>query len=968
MTSQISRDSFDPSKRYSGVHLQQGRMITDADWNEQSESIRKRHDDALTDVVTSGVPRDGGLGLEALAGQPLRLRRGRVYAGGVGGLVTGTPTDPTQAFGLDEQVDLPLPSGATPPAVSYRIYADVWQRVVTSIEDPDQLRDPALHGADTATRTQTMAQLKWCGPAIDPEDPSVNPPRGDARATVTLRTRQAGLDPCDPCAREISVPSSIGNYLFRVQVHAVQGGPRNPTRVVLKWSTENGAEQHLVGTEPADFSGSDWLYEYFTTRSDQHLGVHLEGGIEPSVGELVQGGSGPAPAGHPFVRRWDGSVVLRRQSGGWSLVSGSERGVSLSTSSDADADGHVTIGAGKVAVNLSTLTLELTLGSEQAFVPGDHWLVAVRDAVHEPGDVVLASARPVGVRHRYLLLGTVDGSGAFVAPDRDQEQRLDFPSLTTLEARDVDYTADCGSGLFDATHDTVQKALDRVCGLGAEHVAFTKPCDTSVFRGVDAASVDTVAEALALLCDVRADHVAYTPGPSCTDLDGVTTVKQAVDRLCERKPGGGCRTTVGDGGEHRTLEEAVEVLRERGETDWCLCLLAGEHVLERELDLSPDEGGPRHLSMQGCGPASVLHLEAPVTITGAASVRLRDLALVVGSDSGLRVGEGEEVTIDGCRIVARERDGSAPLEVASTRLLRLAGNDVRTLGTGKLRLVDEMFAGSELFGRVLSEDLTDREARRAAREAAAALAARSLDDRRNLAEEGKHLVAELRDADRDVVGPRSGDAFARLLGQLSSGSATRVDDLSRALLHLRDALRWSESHVAVVIRSEGGLVDVQGNTIDGLVAIGGVPGEDGFLEEIVSELGELLHDRSLASGLGEESLVVTCNQLGGLRVGVDLLKRLLESLSHDEEGTPVGLFRTVRLTDNVLTAGGDAVIGAEVTLHGNRFTSGDRPVTVVADHAFYLGNHGDGTRLVSVAKRTNAQTRRDLNTIVIVDA
>jgi hypothetical protein len=970
MTSQISRDSFDPSKRYSGVHLQQGRMITDADWNEQSETIRRRQDDAVADVVRGGIPREGGLRLEAVAGQPLRLRRGRLYAGGVGGLVTGTPADPSQAFGLGQQVDLPLPDGAVPPAVSYHVYADVWQRVVTSIEDPGQLRDPALHGADTATRSQTMTQVKWCGPTLDPEDPTVNPPRGDARATVTLRSQRAGLDPCDPCAREISVPSSVGNYLFRLQVHAVEGGPRNPTRVVLKWSSENGAEQHVLGTEPPDFLSSDWVYEYFTTRSEQHLGVHLGGGIEPVTGSLVPG-TGPAPAGHPFVRRWDGSAVLRRQGGGWSLVSGSERGVTLSTSSDADADGHVTIGGGKVAVNLSSLTLELTLGSDQAFVVGDHWLVAVRDAIHAPGDVVLASARPAGVRHHYLLLGTVDGTGAFVPPGRDEEQRLDFPSLTTLEARDVDYEVDCGSGLFDASHDTVQKALDRVCGLGAEHVGFAKPCDTSLFRGVDAASIDTVAKALALLCDVRADHIAYTPGPACSDLGGVTTVKQAIDRLCERRPGGGCRITVGDGGDFRTLDEAVEVLRERGEPDWCLCLLAGEHDLEREWHLSPDDGGPRHLSLQGCGPASVLRLEAAVTIRGAESVRLRDLALEVGSDGVLRVSEGEEVTFDGCRIVARERDDSPPLDVSGTRLVRLAGNDVRALRPARSELSVKLFDRSTGFGRVLSEDASDEEARRLAREAAAWFDAKSDGQRLKLAEDLGQALAELRDSEPGSVGPAAREAFARFFDALTARSRTRVDDVTRALLHLRGAVRSSEADVALVIGSEGALVDVRGNTVDGLVSLDGMPAEERLLKELAGQLGDLLHKRSLASGPLEAGLVVTGNRLSGLRVGGELLERLFGSLVDGDDGLLEGIFRTVQLTDNVMAAAGNVVLGAEATLSGNRFGGDDVPATVIADAAFYLGNHGppgDHAELVNLAPRSNAQTRGDLNTVGIRDA
>ena len=63
MKTEISRDSHQPEKRYSGVYQQQGRMLTDADWNELVEILKDRLNDALKDVVGSkegsigGVPR-----------------------------------------------------------------------------------------------------------------------------------------------------------------------------------------------------------------------------------------------------------------------------------------------------------------------------------------------------------------------------------------------------------------------------------------------------------------------------------------------------------------------------------------------------------------------------------------------------------------------------------------------------------------------------------------------------------------------------------------------------------------------------------------------------------------------------------------------------------------------------------------------------------------------------------------------
>ena len=63
MKSQISRHSHDPAKRYSGVFQQQGRMITDADWNELQAIDKTRLDEALRDVVGGGVPSRRPLGV-----------------------------------------------------------------------------------------------------------------------------------------------------------------------------------------------------------------------------------------------------------------------------------------------------------------------------------------------------------------------------------------------------------------------------------------------------------------------------------------------------------------------------------------------------------------------------------------------------------------------------------------------------------------------------------------------------------------------------------------------------------------------------------------------------------------------------------------------------------------------------------------------------------------------------------------
>jgi hypothetical protein len=55
MKTEISRNSHQPKKRYSGVYQQQGRMLTDADWNELVDVIKEQLDDALRDIVGTVV-------------------------------------------------------------------------------------------------------------------------------------------------------------------------------------------------------------------------------------------------------------------------------------------------------------------------------------------------------------------------------------------------------------------------------------------------------------------------------------------------------------------------------------------------------------------------------------------------------------------------------------------------------------------------------------------------------------------------------------------------------------------------------------------------------------------------------------------------------------------------------------------------------------------------------------------------
>jgi hypothetical protein len=542
-------------------------MLTDADWNELVDTLKARVDDAVADIIGSGTPKrlqaDGTI-LRTPVTAKDQLVPGDIYADGVRGELCSTKADPTAPFNYSEQAD--FPEAPALPANSYLLYADLWERPVTALED-DTLRDAGLHGADTCSRTQTMVQVKWCPLATDPLG-ATNPGKGNAAVTVAVRSGSITADPCDPCASEVSLKSGVGDYLFRVEIHDVQGPANAPTRVTVKWSTENASECHATATPlPPDFSGDQWAYELFNATSERHLGIHLASGANfPVRGTLVNAVPASFAVKDTWIRRWDGYATFARTGTTWSLVLGSDTGrdggLVLSTTNGINADGHVAITNNDITIVLRRTVLTLKLGSKTC-VAGDHWLATVRQNEHSPGEVVVTDALPTGIVHHYVKLATVDAGGNLQPLPTAEIRRLAFPKLSELMAEDVGYKTDCTSGLFTATQDTVkkaldrlcsisagfiaytpactaegklyqatdntvQKALDRLCNIQAKHVGFTKPCNTSAYEG---AVVTTVEDALKLLCDLKAAQIRYEPGSNTITKDA-KTVQQALDLLC----------------------------------------------------------------------------------------------------------------------------------------------------------------------------------------------------------------------------------------------------------------------------------------------------------------------------------------------------------------------------------------------------------------------------------------------------
>ncbi len=591
MKTEISRDSYQHEKRYSGVYQQQGRMLTDADWNELVEILKARLNEALRDVVGNAQGRIGGTprhrALRIIDDGGIKIQPGHIY---IDGMAARLPGSGPVAFA--DQADFPNPPA---PAGDYVLYADVWERTVTQLMD-QRLLDAGLHGADTCSRKQMMAQIKWCPDSIDPEQSTLNPPKGDAGLTLTLLQKTTDPDACDPCAAELDIDTRVGNYLFRVEVHDVQGDADNPTQITLKWSSENGAEQfEALSTEdamPAGFISDKWVYEFFDATTERQQGVHLNSNAwEPAradltvFNEIAGAYSVPTIAGSSesttLVRRWDGYCKIDLTSG--DLLEGMDRGVVLDTGKAIDSLGYVSIGT-TLQMVLNSLSIELDI-TATSFVAGDFWLADVREAIHSEGSKLLIDQPPQGITHYYLALASVAAGVLEENPEIDRKYA--FPPLTQMtrlfmaggDGQEIDpghplaqplrvgvangewpvtgatvrFEIESGGGSLNVSNSgltntqgiaecewTPDAVIDAPCRVRATLVDPDNPADASkdlappVYFYANLISADQVAYAPQCRPDTveaSVHHLLLGPDDSRLGSDGYYTVKEVLDAL-----------------------------------------------------------------------------------------------------------------------------------------------------------------------------------------------------------------------------------------------------------------------------------------------------------------------------------------------------------------------------------------------------------------------------------------------------
>ncbi|MBD2511503.1 hypothetical protein IQ274_27805 [Nostoc sp. LEGE 12447] len=243
----FTRDTFDPKQNFLRVLMQQGRVQIDADWNEQISILLHYLQTLATDIIgPHGGPINAGFKIlvnDDLNNAEIRKNLGDFQISQGHYYVNGILCENHEIISYLKQNNYPLINTTKDkPSIPFLVYLDVWERHITYIENP-KIREVALGGVDTGTRSQviwqvktqrlennvtTRSQIEW-DKLVNTWQPE-NRGLLQAQAKIEREQTEACLIKPDAAYR------GEENQLYRVEIHTDTAG-----EVTFKWSRENAS-------------------------------------------------------------------------------------------------------------------------------------------------------------------------------------------------------------------------------------------------------------------------------------------------------------------------------------------------------------------------------------------------------------------------------------------------------------------------------------------------------------------------------------------------------------------------------------------------------------------------------------------------------------------------------------------------------------------------------------------------------
>lgn len=705
----ITRSTFRRLRHYRSVVMQQGRVLLDAEWNEQSDIQNYLRETVSRDIIgRTGAPREDGGFRIGWINNDVYISAGRFYVDGIlcecegssSAVKSTTSTNGTsinsitlttwgpdfaqdawvQIDGLGganeprttfaqiktvdasnstiivdflagfsavlfvrstirygSQPDFPSPPHATNSGVDHNNYIawlDVWQRHITTLEDP-LIREKALGIPDTTTRSKTVWQVVLETPVTGCKL------FAKSNSTGTMAARavppQTASNPCE-------IPRSAGyrrleNQLYRVEIHDASPA------ATFKWSRDNGSIVFAV--EPLVPPVADKVRLRSPSYGlDDRLSLHTNDWVEiiDDVRELdgrpgeIRQVKNPPLAGDPVVQFEPPNVT----------------GIDFTRNPRIRLWARPDAATAVRPLNAGTF-VALEDGIEVKFGPGtyrngDYWLIPARTAISdETGSIEWplaggnpADLPPTGIIHHYAPLAAIrdtvvedcrpifnpaSAPQLYYAGGDGQETMPDLEDPTKMVPLPVDLLAAVsnGSAIEGASVEfTIEAPAGGVLRL-ASGVTGTSVVAKTDARGIASCgwsvnSIDpsqTVRAGL-LATDLpgfipgqppiiynaqlsRAQDVAYQPG-ECVDLKDVYNVQDALDELCKRQADCECTVCVSPSDkDSERIQAAIEEAKRRHGGK--VCLKPGTYVLDEPIEIAD----ATFLSLTGHGEATLLY-------------------------------------------------------------------------------------------------------------------------------------------------------------------------------------------------------------------------------------------------------------------------------------------------------------------------------------------------------------------------
>jgi hypothetical protein len=253
MYGDFSRNKFDNGKHFTRVLMQQGRPLTDADWNEQATILADRE----WQLIRSLLRRPHGTFDDAFGprtsasteGGEARLDAGTYYVEGLACELSHCwPKDQKDWDRFKKIFD------ETSTEKKVVLYLEAWNRTVSPLVD-NGIREPTLQGCDTSWRSSVawklMAKL-IDPPTTEPNDPcqanwlKQNKPE---ERKLWIRTNPDNETPNGPCEVPSDEQLTGDEVLYCIEVHKSGApyhvnddlGPNFNDAMRFKWSRDNGA-------------------------------------------------------------------------------------------------------------------------------------------------------------------------------------------------------------------------------------------------------------------------------------------------------------------------------------------------------------------------------------------------------------------------------------------------------------------------------------------------------------------------------------------------------------------------------------------------------------------------------------------------------------------------------------------------------------------------------------------------------